>query len=133
MRAYNFITISIVVLLIALMPVRSEADDWPNWRGPQHNGISQETNWLGDWPAFEPVILWEQQVGTGFSSIAVADGRVYTMGNSTRMMEDLDAGGRSGVGHKPAEVDEVFCLDPGFIWIIPMNPRALVANVCHLK
>jgi hypothetical protein len=86
MRAYNFITISIVVLLIALMPVRSEADDWPNWRGPQHNGISDETDWIGDWPAFEPVILWEQQVGTGFSSIAVADGRVYTMGNSTRMV-----------------------------------------------
>ncbi|MHC4326517.1 MAG: outer membrane protein assembly factor BamB family protein [Planctomycetota bacterium] len=120
MRAYNFTAISIMVLLIALMPVRTEADDWPNWRGPQHNGISEETDWIGDWPAFEPVILWKQQVGTGFSSIAVADGRVYTMGNSTRMVENPDAGGRSGVGHKLAEVDEVFCLDPNtgaILWI----------------
>ncbi|TKJ36398.1 MAG: hypothetical protein CEE38_11305 [Planctomycetes bacterium B3_Pla] len=120
MRAYNFTAISIVVLLITLIPVRTEADDWPNWRGPQHNGISNETDWIGDWPAFEPAILWEQQVGTGFSSIAVADGRVYTMGNSTRMVEDPDAGGRSGVGHKLAEVDEIFCLDPNtgeILWI----------------
>ena len=72
MRTYNCITISVLVLLSALVPVRTEADDWPNWRGPQHNGISHETNWIGDWPACEPVILWEQQVGTGFSSIVVA-------------------------------------------------------------
>jgi hypothetical protein len=76
MRAYNFITISILVLLIALMTDCAVADDWPNWRGPQHNGISSEPNWIGDWPACEPIILWEQQVGTGFSSIVVAEPRV---------------------------------------------------------
>ncbi len=120
MRAYNFFSISILVLSFALMPVRTEADDWPNWRGPQHNGISDETNWIDDWPAFEPAILWEQQVGTGFSSIVVADGRVFTMGNSDRMVEAPELGGRSGVGHKLAEVDEVFCMDPNtgeMLWI----------------
>ncbi len=120
MRSYNCITISIVVSLTALMPVCTEADDWPNWRGPQHNGISSETDWIGDWPAFEPVIRWEQQVGTGFSSIVVAGGRLYTMGNSDRMVETPDVGGRSGVGHKLAEVDEVFCIDPNtgeMLWI----------------
>ena len=71
MRAYNFISISMQSVLIALMTVCATADDWPNWRGPQHNGISSEPNWIGDEPAYEPVILWEQQVGMGFSSTAI--------------------------------------------------------------
>ena len=120
MRACNFITISIIVSVTGFMAVRTDAHDWPNWRGPQHNGISHETDWIGDWPECEPVILWEQQVGTGFSSIVVADGRVYTMGNSDRMVEDPGAGGRSGVGQRLAEVDEVFCLEPNtgeILWV----------------
>ena len=116
MRAYNFITISILVLL---MTVSAVADDWPNWRGPLYNGISNEPNWIGDWPSCEPIILWEQQVGTGFSSIVVADGRLYTMGNSERMIEVQD-GGRTGVSQKLEQMDEVFCLDPNtgdILWI----------------
>ena len=130
MRAYNFITISILVLLIALMANCAVADDWPNWRGPLHNGISNEPNWIGDWPACEPIILWEQQVGTGFSSIVVADGRLYTMGNSERMIE-VQGGGRTGVSQKHEQMDEVFCLDPntGDILWIHAYPSPLVPNL----
>jgi len=100
MRAYNYFTISMQALLIALMTVCAVADDWPNWRGPQHNGISYEVNREGDWAACDPNVLWEQQVGTGFSSIAVADGRLYTMGNSELIV------GRVTIAH-----DMVYCLD----------------------
>ena len=31
-----------------------EAADWPNWRGPNHNGISNETGWLATWPEAGP-------------------------------------------------------------------------------
>ncbi len=58
-----------------------EAADWPNWRGPNHNGISNETGWLADWPEAGPKILWEKTLGTGFASMAVSNGRVYAMGN----------------------------------------------------
>jgi outer membrane protein assembly factor BamB len=58
-----------------------EADDWPNWRGPNHNGISDETGWLATWPEAGPKVLWEKTLGTGFGSMAVAEGRVYAMGN----------------------------------------------------
>ena len=122
MRANNYTTISILVLLFVLMPVSAKADDWPNWRGPRHNGISYETDWIGDWLTCEPVIVWEQQVGTGFSSIAVADDRLYTMGNSDRWVETAIGGGRSGVANKLEETDEVFCLDPNtgeILWIHP--------------
>ena len=130
MRAYNFTTISFLILLIALMTVCTEADDWPNWRGPQHNGISYETIWIDDWLACEPVILLEQQVGTGFSSIVVADGRLYTMGNSDRIVETQDGGDRTGASQKLEQMDEVFCLDPntGEILWIHAYPSDLTPN-----
>jgi outer membrane protein assembly factor BamB len=55
--------------------------DWPNWRGPAHDGISKEKGWLSTWPQDGPKQLWKTFVGTGFSSVAVADGRVFTLGN----------------------------------------------------
>ena len=57
------------------------AADWPNWRGPNYNGISKETGWVAAWPQEGPKVLWRASVGTGFSSIAVSNGRVYAMGN----------------------------------------------------
>jgi outer membrane protein assembly factor BamB len=59
----------------------ARADDWPQWRGPDRNGISKETGWLEAWPAEGPKKLWEANVGIGFSSFSVFKGRLYTMGN----------------------------------------------------
>ena len=120
MRAYSSVTIFGLFLLVALMNVCGVADDWPNWRGPQYNGISSEPNWIGDWAACEPNLVWEQQVGTGFSSIVVADGRLYTMGNTEHMVEVVDETSRTGVVQKLQEMDEVFCLDPNtgeILWV----------------
>jgi outer membrane protein assembly factor BamB len=58
-----------------------QADDWPQWRGPDRTGISKETGWLAKWPAEGPKRLWEAPVGVGYSSMAVSQARVYTMGN----------------------------------------------------
>ena len=52
--------------------------DWPQWRGANENGISAEI--LPNKPKFDNVV-WKKNVGTGFSSVAVADGRIYTMGH----------------------------------------------------
>ena len=71
------------VLFIVLMGSQALIGaDWPNYRGPDHNGITRETNWSATWPNSGPKILWKKPVGTGFSSFAVVDGRVYTMGNT---------------------------------------------------
>lgn len=56
------------------------AADWPSWRGPDRNGISRETDWSSDWGAAGPTRLWTANVGIGFSSVAVAEGRVFTSG-----------------------------------------------------
>ncbi|MBI3192808.1 MAG: PQQ-binding-like beta-propeller repeat protein, partial [Pedosphaera parvula] len=56
-------------------------EDWPCWRGPNLNGISAEKGWQTAWPPSGPKRLWRVEVGTGFSSLAVSQGRLYTMGN----------------------------------------------------
>jgi outer membrane protein assembly factor BamB len=73
---------SFLVLAIALaLPAR--ADDWPQWRGPDRNGISQEKGWLDQFPAPGPSIAWKANVGLGFSSFVVAQGRAYTAGHAS--------------------------------------------------
>lgn len=64
----------------AVLP--SQAVDWPKWRGPQSNGVSPESDWTTQWPRGGPRRLWTAQVGTGYSSCAVAAGKLYTMGSA---------------------------------------------------
>ena len=59
----------------------AQAADWPNWRGPDHNGVSREADWYEKWPSRGPKRLWKASVGTGFAAVSVANGRVFTMGN----------------------------------------------------
>lgn len=73
---------TVVAAILALLSALSlRADDWPVFRGPNHNGISNEKGWSTDWPDAGPKILWRAAVGLGFSSFAVAGGRAYTLGN----------------------------------------------------
>ena len=67
--------------LLALMST-ALADDWPCFRGPNHDGISREKGWLTAWPETGLKRVWKAQVGTGFSSVSVAKGLVFTMGYS---------------------------------------------------
>lgn len=75
----HVITTALFLTLVGIGPVLS--DDWPHLRGPSHNGISSESGWRDNWTKDGPEMLWSHQVGTGFSSIAVADGQAYTVGN----------------------------------------------------
>lgn len=65
-----------------------KSKDWPQWRGPHRDGISSETNLLREWNIDGPTLLWNsnkvnggKSVGTGFSSISIADGKIFTMGD----------------------------------------------------
>ncbi len=67
--------------------------DWPQWRGLEENGITSER--LPARADFSET-LWRQKVGTGFSSMAVAEGRVFTMGHS---------------GQKDSGIETVWCFN----------------------
>jgi outer membrane protein assembly factor BamB len=61
------------------------AEDWPRWRGANADGISTEA--IPDFADKEPARLWETKVGMGFAAVVVAEGKLYTTGNT----DDADA------------------------------------------
>lgn len=56
--------------------------DWPQWRGPNRDGISAETDWDAEALVDGPRVLWHVDIGMGYSNVAVKDGRLYTMGRT---------------------------------------------------
>ena len=70
-----------VVLSLPAVVSNLALDDWPQWRGPNRDGRSVEKGLLKDWPAAGPPLAWRASgAGEGYSSFAVAGGRLYTLG-----------------------------------------------------
>ncbi|HEX4955545.1 MAG TPA: PQQ-binding-like beta-propeller repeat protein [Thermoanaerobaculia bacterium] len=67
------------VLLSVLLPGVAAGADWPQYRGPARDGRSAETGLLAAWPMAGPQVLWRAPLGDGYSGMAVAGGRVYTV------------------------------------------------------
>ena len=60
----------------------ADAGDWPQWRGPNRDGISAEKNLLTQWPEEGPPVAWKGTgLGVGFSSVSMVGDSVYTMGD----------------------------------------------------
>jgi len=56
-------------------------NEWPQWRGPYRDGVSRDKGLLKEWPADGPPQLWTAKgLGNGMSSVAVAEGRILTLG-----------------------------------------------------
>lgn len=58
------------------------ANDWGQWRGPRRDGVSAETGLLQQWPEGGPSLAWQvKDLGTGYSTPAIAGDRIYLLGN----------------------------------------------------
>ena len=69
--------------------------DWPQWRGPNRDGVSPETTLRTDWPSGSPRVRWKQVIGRGFSSVAVVGDQLFTM------EEERTPAGASGENDTP--------------------------------
>ncbi len=78
----NSLHTSLACLILGLSLAAARADDWPNFRGPAHDGTSAEKGWRAEWPADGPPVAWKAEVGLGFSGIVVAQGRAATAGHA---------------------------------------------------
>jgi len=81
---YPMVTFAMIVSLAVLLfvPGQVEAGDWPQWRGPNRDGKSPETGLLQEWSEGGPPLAWKTSgIGSGFSSLSVAEGRIFTMGD----------------------------------------------------
>lgn len=98
---------ALVALLVGPNPQSGEASgSWPQWRGPDLDGISREAGWKVE-GAEKP--LWEKNVGVGYSTVSIEKGRLYTMGHDEEFEEDI-----------------VLCLDPKtgeMVWEFPFPAK----------
>ena len=72
--------------------------EWPQFRGPQRDNISRETGLLKQWPSGGPELLWTaENIGEGFSTVAVTSELIYTTGNIGRdtVITALDLNGNT--------------------------------------
>lgn len=68
--------------------------DWPQWHGPKRDNVSTETGLSRQWGPNGPTLAWQASgLGLGFSSLAITNGRIFTMGDhgAEQFIEALDA------------------------------------------
>jgi outer membrane protein assembly factor BamB len=97
-----------------LLACTATAADWPEFRGPNRDGVCTETGLLQEWPKAGPPKVWTvKNLGLGFGTPSVAGGKIYGLG--TR-------GGKDGVwALKEADGSEV--------WFTPFaDPRPTNQN-----
>ena len=69
------------LLSLLIVVAAARADNWPQFRGANRDGLSAEKGLLQTWPTGGPTKLWESsEIGLGWSSVSVVDGKVYTTG-----------------------------------------------------
>jgi outer membrane protein assembly factor BamB len=74
----------VVVTVFAAFVVGSasgepKVHDWPQFRGPDRDGISRETGLASPWPSDGPREVWRVKLGGGYSGLSIQDGRIYTI------------------------------------------------------
>ena len=78
----SFLPAVLVLLSFCTVPVwagGAEEASWSQWRGPNRDGISTETDWDPEALAGGPKVLWQSIIGMGHSNVAVVNDRLYTM------------------------------------------------------
>ena len=83
----------LVVLCVIAGSVR--ADEWPQWRGENRDGLWKETGIIEEFEAQQILIRWRVPIGSGYSGPSVVEGRVYVTDRLTH----------------PKQVERVHCFD----------------------
>jgi outer membrane protein assembly factor BamB len=63
-------------LLAFIVALPALADEYPQWLGPQRDGVYREKDILTVFPKGGPKILWHASVAAGYSQPAIAPGKV---------------------------------------------------------
>lgn len=89
-------------LLAACLPVAwpVAAADWPQWRGPNRDGVIHDQDLVETLPNGDLPRQWEVEIGPGYNGPTVADGRVYVMDRGSSPPDDPAAG-----------IERVLCFD----------------------
>jgi len=77
-----------LLILISLTCTSGNGGDWPQILGPHRNGVAIDEKIADVWPESGPQRIWDCDVGSGFSGVAVSAGKVvlfHRVGNEDRI------------------------------------------------
>lgn len=77
LRRLVVLPIAWAVLTLAGCAGQASADDWPQWRGLNRDGVWSEMGVLDRFPGPRLEPQWRAPIGSGYSGPTVADGRVF--------------------------------------------------------
>ncbi|NND96664.1 MAG: PQQ-like beta-propeller repeat protein [Pirellulaceae bacterium] len=81
----------VTVLCVSILPLIAVGADWPTFRGADRTAIASDTQLLQQWPDDGPELVWQTEgAGRGYASVAIADGRLYTLGDGPSTADDAD-------------------------------------------
>ena len=66
-------------------------DIWPQWRGPQRNGIVEGNAWPNQLNNMHLKLIWRKEIGHGYSGPIVSSDRVYTVETLDKKQEIVRA------------------------------------------
>jgi outer membrane protein assembly factor BamB len=69
--------IFLAIVAVASLSASVAAEDWPQWRGKNRDGVWTETGIIEKFPGEQLPIKWRAEIGAGYSGPTVAAGRVY--------------------------------------------------------
>ena len=92
----SYLCLSVFICGFLFFPIAStQADEWPQWRGPTRDGVWRETGLIEKFAEPQIKRRWQVPLGPGYSGPTVADGRVYV---TDRMVE-------------PKQIERIHCFD----------------------
>ncbi|HEX3150910.1 MAG TPA: PQQ-binding-like beta-propeller repeat protein [Gemmataceae bacterium] len=98
-----------ILVALLLLAIPAVADDWPQYLGPQRDGIWRETGIVDKFPASGPPILWRMPCGMGYAGPAVTQGKVFL---PDRVLSDSAKNPDNPFQRVGVEgVDRLLCLD----------------------
>ena len=79
-----------IFLLCCFLAINStSAQDWPQYLGPDRNGISAQKGILRSWPQKGPEVQWTVKLGIGFGGPVVKEGKVYLLDRDDKVGDKL--------------------------------------------
>src|SRR5712691_12426022 len=101
--ARRVLPLVVLVPLALLLALPARADDWPQWLGPQRDGVWRESGILTSFPKGGPAVRWRTPIGGGYAGPAIVKGRVFV---TDRQVSPGAKGGKKRTGK-----ERVLCLD----------------------
>lgn len=107
-----------VLVLLTITGQVGQADEWPQFLGPERNGISAETGLLNEWTDSSVAEVWRADGGVGMSGLAIRDGKLVTL--------IQDAGRQRVVAHNAKTGEQLWQnpIAPAFRNAMGNGPRA---------